>query len=193
VLLAIALWLLTTADGNATRRVFLGACFIVVYLRLTGTVFILLKRSMGWDEAVSVALAFALYYVGFTLLGRSAPRGVGALEIVGLALFVGGSLINTLSEILRYRWKRDPAHKGRLYTGGLFRYSVHINYFGDILWVIGISLVTANPWSLIIPAFLFSFFAFYNAPALDRHLEEKYGDEFREYSSHTAKLVPFIF
>jgi hypothetical protein len=38
---------------------------------------------------------------------------------------------NGLSELQRYRWKRQPQNAGRLYTGGLFAYARHINYFGD--------------------------------------------------------------
>jgi hypothetical protein len=34
--------------------------------------------------------------------------------------------IPTASEVLRDRWKMDQANKGKLYTGGLFRYSMHV-------------------------------------------------------------------
>lgn len=192
-LLLLGVFLTLRADGNAPRQWLLSAAFVVVYVRMTVTILVLLKRSMGWEEAISVPMAFALYYVGFALLGGGQDNPVGALEIVGGGLFVLGSTINTASEMLRDRFKKDSANKGRLYTGGLFRYSMHINYFGDILWVLGLAFITTNPWAFIIPGLLFCFFAFYNAPMLDRHLKEKYGAAFDEYASKTARIIPFLF
>ena len=148
---------------------------------------------MGWEEAFSIPIAFAAYYIGFSLIAGGRHGPVLALEIAGAILFAGGSVTNTLSELLRNSWKLKPENKGRLYTGGLFRFSRHINYFGDILWVLGLSLITSNPWALIIPAALFCFFAFYNAPMLDRHLAAEYGDQFKEYAERTKKIVPFIY
>ncbi|WP_455382688.1 DUF1295 domain-containing protein [Salinispira pacifica] len=193
VLLAVGVFLLFRTELDPGRRWLLAAAFVVVYLRITVTMFHLLRRSMGWEEAISIPFAFAAYYIGFALLAGGGHRPVVALEIAGALLFAAGSLINTLSELLRDRWKRDPSHNGKLYTEGLFRYSMHVNYFGDLLWVLGLALITANPWSLLIPAALFCFFAFYNAPMLDRHLEQKYGDQFREYAARTRKIIPFVY
>lgn len=206
-ILALALWLLNFGGlGSVSRwfhvawdaavparRILLSAGFVIVYLRMKLTMLYLLKRSMGWEEALSVPFAFGIYYLGFSLLAGPVAVPVGAAAYIGIALFIIGSFFNTGSELLRDRWKKDPANKGRLYTGGLFRYSMHINYFGDILWVGGLALMTANFWSAIIPVMLFIFFAFGNAPVLDKHLAEKYGEEFEEYRKRTRKIIPFIY
>lgn len=175
------------------RRVLLAICFGVVYARLGLTVFVLIRRAIGWEETFSIPLAFALYYLGFSLFAGSTDGGLGVVELVGVVLFVAGSAINTVSEIVRDRWKRDPANSGELYTGGLFRFSMHINYFGDILWVAGLACITANPWSTIVPVILFCFFAFFNVPQLDRHLATKYGAAFDAYKKRTKKLIPFVY
>ena len=67
-----------------------------------------------------------------------------------------------------------------------------MNYFGDLIWVSAWALFTGNPWSAIIPVFLFCFFAFYNAPILDKHLAEKYGAPFEAYRKRTKGLIPFV-
>ena len=36
-------------------------------------------------------------------------------------------------------------------------------------------------------------FIFNIIPLLDRYLEKKYGDEFRDYSRKTKKLIPLIY
>lgn len=182
-------WDLDTA--SLLRRQLLFACCIVLYGRMLFTTGYLLRRAIGWEEALTIPLAFALYYIGFALLGGTSPVRVDALDGLALGLFITGSCINTGSEILRDRWKRQPEHRGRLYTGGLFRYSRHANYFGDLVWVSGWALLTRNPWATLVPILLFLFFYFYNAPQLDRHLESKY-PEFAEYRRTTRSLIPFV-
>ena len=70
---------------------------------------------------------------------------------------------------------------------------MHINYFGDLLWVTALALITRNVWSTVIPVFLFCFFAFYNIPKLDAHLGQKYLKQFTDYQKRTKRLIPFIY
>jgi len=178
--------------GAPFRRIILLGFIVVTYIRMTLMITVLLKRNIGWQEAASVPFAFGLYYVGFALLGGTCPAPFGPLDLVALALFVTGASINTVSELLRRRWMDAAENRGELYTGGLFRYSRHMNYFGDLIWVSAWALFTRNPWSAIIPAFLFCFFAFYNVPILDKHLAEKYGAAFEAYRKRTKGLIPFV-
>jgi protein-S-isoprenylcysteine O-methyltransferase Ste14 len=183
-------WELT--DGNQVRKYLLFACCAVVYARLLFTIVYLLRRAIGWEEAVSVLFAFMLYYVGFSMLGGSTSAPIDWIDGVAIGLFCTGSFINTYAEILRDIWRKQPENEGKLYTGGLFHYARHINYFGDILWVSGWALLTRNIWSILIPLFLFGFFFFYNAPELDRHLQEKYPEEFAVYKKRVKMLIPFL-
>lgn len=154
---------------------------------------VLLKRKIPWEESISVPLAFALYYIGFSLFVLPASEPLGVIDFLAIALFVFGSMLNTGSEVLRDRWKRKSENKGKLYTGGFFRYSRHINYFGDLLWVIAYAVVTQHAYASVIPVFLFCFFAFYNAPKLDAYLQTRYGKDYDNYASRTKMLIPFIY
>ena len=69
---------------------------------------------------------------------------------------------------------------------------MHINYFGDLLWVTGYACVTNNAYAFLVPAFLFAFFYFWNVPKLDAYLKQRYGDDFSAYKRRTKRLVPFI-
>lgn len=207
LILALAVWLLffgglewisrlihvSWSRVVGARRVALAAAFAVVYLRIALTGLYLLKRAMGWQEAISIPFAFMLYYLGFPLFAGPVSAPFGVFGIIGIVLFMIGSYLNTGSELMRNSWKKDRANAGHLYTGGLFRYAMHINYFGDVLWVAGLAFMTANPWAATIPVVLFCFFAFYNAPMLDRHLAEKYGEEFTAYRSTTKRIIPFLY
>ncbi len=174
------------------RNVTLFAFNLVVFLRFLLTLFVFAERRIPWPEAFSIPMAFALYLGGFPLLARTRSVSFGALEVVGIALFVVGSFVNTYAEHQRRRFKRREENKGKLYTGGLFSLSMHPNYFGDLLWVAGYACVTHNAFAWSIPAFLFCFFYFYNVPKLDQYLRQRYGAAFAAYEGRTKRLVPFV-
>ncbi len=124
-------WKLSPGDGH--RQLLLFILFLVVYLRITFMVFYLLKRSISWSESLAIPFAFALYYIGFALFSQTPAKPLIDLDVVYVLLFLLGSWINTFSEWRRYLWKQHPQNTGKLYTQGLFRFSMHINYFGDVL------------------------------------------------------------
>lgn len=181
------------AAGGFDRRAIIFCFNIVTLLRLAYTMFFLLKRSIPWEESISVPFAFALYYIGYTLFVLPVDLPIDALDYFSIALFVTGCILNSGGEILRNRWKQKPENKGKLYTGGFFRFSRHINYFGDLLWVSAYALITRNWYAVSIPVFLFCFFAFYNAPKLDKYLGTKYGADFKHYAKTTKMIIPFIY
>lgn len=182
-----------SGDGNDARHVALFVFNCIVFLRMTLTFFYFVKRHIPVGEAIAVPFAFALYYMGFALLGYGSAATFNYVDYLGIILFCAGSLINTGAELQRNTWKGIPAHQGHLYTGGLFSLPVHINHFGEVLWVTGYALVTRNPWSAVIPVFLLAMFIFWNIPRLDAYLSGKYGTEFKAYSLHTKRLIPFVY
>lgn len=189
----VARWLDWPGAADPVRRGMILGFNVVVFARITFMMLVMLQRRIPAGETVSIPLAFATYFVGFAVFTLRTASPPGALFWAGVALFVVGSVLNTGGELGRFFFKRQPENKGRLYTGGLFSLSRHINYFGDILWVAGYALVTGNPWAGIVPAALFVFFAFFNAPMLDRHLAEHYGVEYARYARTTKSLVPFVY
>lgn len=184
---------LRISQGNLFRRQMILACSLAYFVRIVFTSFILLKRRMGWGEALTIAIWLYIVHLSFALVAAGNLKHVGVWEISGLLVYVVGSCINTGSEFARMRWKKRIENRGKLYTGGLFRYSMHINYFGDILLFTGFAIVAHNVFAFIIPGLMFLLFAFVNVPALDKYLAEKYTDQFTAYSKRTSKLIPFLY
>ncbi len=204
--LALAAWILFGAGGPAIAGLFgwpvaeatplrywlIFGFSLTVLIRMGFMMVFFMKRAVPWSEAFTVPVAFALYYVGFAVLVLPAIGAFDWIDALGIVLFVVGSYLNTGGELQRHAFKKDPANKGKLFTGGLFGLSMHINFFGDILWVAGYALVTHNWWSSLIVIFIVTFFAFYNVPMLDKHLAEHYGADFEAYRKKTKRLVPFV-
>jgi len=184
---------ITMPEGNLYRRITIFCFSVIVFIRITFAMFVFVKRRIPFEETISIPFAFALYYIGFAIFGYGSQTPVGITDFIGIGIFILGSYLNTVSEYQRHIWKKNSENKGKLYTLKLFSHSMHINYFGDLLWVIGYSFVSLNIWSVWIPVLLFFFFVFFNIPKLDSYLAEKYQNQFNEYKKQTKKFIPFIY
>lgn len=180
-------------SGDLLRRILITFCLLIYFLRLQITVWIFQKRTWAWLETIiiSILIPFTLYV--FAKVGGNNHQAVGGVEVIGMLLYMTGSYINTQAEYERYVWKLKAENKGRLYTKGLFRLSMHINYFGDIVLFTGFAMITHRLGVFIIPLVMTTNFIFNIIPSLDRYLENKYGDEFRVYAGKTKKLIPKIY
>ncbi len=180
-------------EGNTLRWNLLLFCALFYICRLLITFFVFFKRKLVWREALTVspimsAILFALLYTG----GR-ATQVLNLFDVSGILLFLFGSFINTYSEGQRYFWMNKEKNKGKPYTKGLFSYSMHINYFGDVILFTGFALITQEVIMVLIPLGMALNFIVLIIPTLDEYLERKYGEEFVEYAKHTKKLIPFIY
>ena len=181
------------ATANTDRRIIIFTFNLIIFFRLAYMMIVLLKRKMPWEESLSVPFAFAVYYVGFSILVLPTSKLIDGRDYFAIALFVTGCVLNTGGETLRNKWKKNAENKGKIYTRGFFKYSRHINYLGDILWVTAYAIITRNWYAASIPILIFCFFAFYNAPKLDKYLKDKYGKGYDDYAEKTKMLIPFIY
>jgi protein-S-isoprenylcysteine O-methyltransferase Ste14 len=130
-------------------------------------------------------------YIAYTSGQYSKP--IGLIEVIGILLFFLGSYLNSASEYLRYSWKQEEENAGRIYTGGLFKYAININYFGDIVLFIGLAVIAHQVQLLIIPASMGFIFILILIPLKENYLKQKYGEEFVKYAAKTKKLIPLIY
>ena len=182
-----------SSKPDIARQVVLFSFGVVLFVRLSITLFYLLKRKFDWPELSGVIFAVFLYQILFAVLGAGESEALNYFDFLGIFLFILGSIFNTLSEFQRKWFKDKPENKGRLYNGGLFAYARHINYFGDSLWVTGWAMLTRNIWSYTVPAFITILFLFVFIPSLTKYLETRYSDQFEQYRQQTKTFIPFIY
>ena len=182
-----------TMTGNTLRQIILFICLVIYSLRTVLALVIFLKRRMSWGEGLLVSLVMSVVLLVLAYFGGNQKAQVGVIDGVGFALYLCGSFLHSTSEFQRYTWKQRAENQGHLYTEGLFRYSMHMNYFGDVLIFTGLALVTRVPLMLIIPLCMALNFTIYLIPSLDTYLAGKYGTEFTAYASKTKKFIPFIY
>lgn len=179
--------------GDHGRRMVLMAFAVTLWLRMTATAYVLLKRRFDWSECAAVIGAVAFYQLGFAFFGSTSTASLSPLDLFAVALFVLGSLFNTGSELQRKRFKEDPANTGKLFTRGLFGLVRHPNYLGDVLWALGWACMTRDLWALCIPAVAAAGFVFMFIPQLSDYLAERYGAQYESWAARTKRLIPFVY
>lgn len=108
-----------------------------------------------------------------------------------VALF--GLSYEALGDYQLAQFKKLPESRGKIMQTGLWRYSRHPNYFGEIVFWWGISLLvatsTGNFYALISGAVINVLLVFISGVPM---LEEKYKDnpEFQAYAAKTNAVVP---
>ena len=179
--------------GDLLRRILIASCLIIYFLRLQVTVWVFQKRKWTWLETITITILMSFVLYAFASVGGNNKQVVGTVEVIGILLYLSGSYINTHSEYYRHVWKLKEENRGQLYTEGLFSLAMHINYFGDIVLFMGLAMITHRLSMLVIPLIMAANFVFNIIPSLDRYLEKKYKDEFRDYAKKTNKFIPLIY
>jgi len=126
-------------------------------------------------------------------------QSIGFVGIVGIVVWVAGFGIEVVSDQQKSAFKQDPANDGRFITTGLWAWSRHPNYFGEIVLWTGIAIMALpvlSGWrwvTLISPVFVTLLLTKLSGiPMLEKRAEERWGDEsaFQEYTENTPVLVP---
>jgi protein-S-isoprenylcysteine O-methyltransferase Ste14 len=180
-------------NGDLVRNILILSCMIIYFFRLLFTMFVFFQRKMYWIEAIVIAniMPWIFPYIAYKSGGYT--DSIGWIEIIGLLLFLTGSYLNTASEYFRYSWKQKRENAGHIYTGGLFKYARHINYFGDIVLFTGMAMAAHQIQLLIIPIWMAFNFVVILIPLKENYLKDKYGNEYISYAANTKMLIPLIF
>lgn len=112
------------------------------------------------------------------------------LFYVSIPLFAIGILLETGSEIQRKVFKDNSRNAGKLYSGGLFSYARHINYFGYMIWRAAFATAGGGAaWGALAAAFFWYDFCSRSIPVLDNYFTRKYGVQWEQ----VKKQVPYAF
>jgi steroid 5-alpha reductase family enzyme len=139
--------------------------------------------------------AFILFPLIMASFGRYYNNSLEIVDFIFLILFLVGTMLAFISELQRFFWKKKPENQGKLYTEGLLKYSMHMNYFGETLVIPSYFYLAFG--SILLSSVLILLqvldFLLVQIPPQDKYLKEKYGDSFNSYASRTKKLIPFIY
>ena len=121
--------------------------------------------------------------------------GITWLAVLGAFVWLKGFLWETVGDYQLIRFLKNPAHKGKLLRSGLWRYSRHPNYFGEVtqwwgIWLMALSV--SGGWFTIFGPLIITFLIMKvsGIPLLEERHKSK--PEFREYKRRTSALIPWF-
>ncbi|KAL3639397.1 hypothetical protein CASFOL_017304 [Castilleja foliolosa] len=129
---------------------------------------------------------------------RDRNPSIRAEDIIGWIMWALGLLIEATADQQKLNFKNSPENRGKWCDVGVWKYSRHPNYFGEILLWWGI-FVAATPvlekaeWLVIFgPIFLTLLLLFLSGiPLLEESADKKYGNvsTYRHYKETTSPLI----
>ena len=126
---------------------------------------------------------------------------INLLMIIGSIIWLIGITTETIADMQKFKFKNDPKNKGRWIQSGIWKYSRHPNYFGEMLCWWGIFIFTVPFLSGIywltvtVPIFITFILLFVTGvPTLEKKYDERYKDnkEYQKYKSTTNLIIPGI-
>ncbi|KAL4282416.1 hypothetical protein GQ457_03G012690 [Hibiscus cannabinus] len=124
---------------------------------------------------------------------------VQAVDIIGWIMWSLGISIEATADQQKLLFKNSPENRGRWCNIGLWKYSRHPNYFGEILlwwgiFVASIPVLEGAEWLVILgPIFLTLLLLFLSGlPMLEESADKKFGNvaAYRIYKKTTSPLIP---
>jgi steroid 5-alpha reductase family enzyme len=146
----------------------------------------------------AVTVAVVMLPVSY-LLDRDHPPGFGIWSAVGAAVWLAGLVVEAVADSQKAAFRAKEENRGRFVANGLWRYSRHPNYFGEMLvwWGLFLYVVPVlHGWAfgvVVGPVFITVLLLFVSGiPLVERSADEKYGDDpaYRDYKGRTSILVP---
>ncbi|HSX05451.1 MAG TPA: DUF1295 domain-containing protein [Candidatus Saccharimonadales bacterium] len=125
----------------------------------------------------------------------------GPLSYIGIAIWLIGFTVEATADGQKYRFKQNPHNKDRWIAEGIWRYSRHPNYFGEITIWIGIYVTVfgslsalervvglASPLAITISLLFIS-----GVPILEKSADAKWGKDkgYQAYKRRTSLVVPW--
>jgi steroid 5-alpha reductase family enzyme len=144
---------------------------------------------------VSFTLAAALAAITTTV-----REDLGLLAALGFLVWLVGMGFEAVADVQKSRFRADPANKGTFISTGLWAWSRHPNYFGEIVLWVGIAIIALpvlQGWqyvTLVSPVFVYLLLTRVSGvPMLEKSADEKWGGrkDYEAYKERTPVLIPW--
>jgi len=146
----------------------------------------------------AITVAVVMLPVSY-LLDRESPPALGVWSLAGAAVWLAGLLVESVADAQKAAFRAKDENRGRFVADGLWRYSRHPNYFGEMLvwwglFVYAVPVLHGAAFAVVIgPVFITILLLFVSGiPPLERSADERYGSDaaYRDYKRRTSILIP---
>lgn len=196
------------------RSALVAAMVCAWAVRLAGFLFVRVKRAgrdIRFDRVKANPSTFLVWWTLQALWvlttmaaalvivtgGERVP--MGWLGWIGVGVWLFGFVVEVVADAQKSAFRRDPANCGGFIQTGLWSWSRHPNYFGEIVLWSGVALIAIpvlRGWqyaTLISPVFVaFLLMKMSGVPLLERKADERWGgqEDYEAYKASTPVLIP---
>jgi steroid 5-alpha reductase family enzyme len=206
---AVALALTPELDP---RSLLLGAMVIVWAARLGRFLFARIRRDGSDGRFDALKLSLPRFLMTWTLQGlwvlltvacalaaitTARPVPLGGFAALGTLIWIFGFAVEVIADREKNRFRADPNNRGRFIQSGIWAWSRHPNYFGEITLWLGVAVVAfpvLSGWqyaTLISPVFVYLLLTrISGVPLLESRGKKKWGDDpdYQAYRERTPVL-----
>jgi len=211
--ISVTVLALLTADDLDARSILAGVMILVWAGRLGSFLFRRIRGAGKDGRFDQIKKSFVRFLMAWMIQGlwvsltagaalaaitSGAKTSFGVLGILGLLIWIGGFAIEVISDSQKSAFKKDSANDGKFINVGLWRWSRHPNYFGEIMLWTGMAVMVLpalQGWqyfTLISPLFVATLLMKVSGvPMLERRADKKWGgqDDYEEYKANTPVLA----
>jgi steroid 5-alpha reductase family enzyme len=146
-----------------------------------------------WIFGQIIMIAIMAYPI--ILVNMSGVAGLTLLDAIGMCVWIFGFVCEMASDQQLFTFMSNSKNKGKVMRYGLWHYSRHPNYFGEILMWWGIYMIALSVpygWSGIIAPVTISVFLIFitGIPWIEKTMEGT--AEYQEYKEKTSMLIPWF-
>jgi len=205
--------------SNTLESINLGSLalstFIIIWSLRLGTFLFLRIKKAGKDRRFNdIKKSFSWFFMTFSVSGMwvticsiCALTGIAngiifsSTTIIGIIIFIIGFTIEIIADSQKTKFRAKDDNKDKFISIGLWKYSRHPNYLGEIILWLGISLISFSSLeglqyiTLISP--IFTYLLLVNVSGinlLEKSGEKKWGhlDNYKTYKENTPRLIGFL-
>lgn len=202
------------ASGDLDARAWIVAAMVVVWAARLGSFLFRRIRRDGKDgrfdqikqSTVRFLMTWTLQGLWVLLTAAAALAIITNQEraplewvaFVGMAVWAAGFAIEVVADRQKSAFRKDPANEGRFIDTGLWAWSRHPNYFGEItLWtgiaIMALPILSGWRWVVLIsPIFVFLLITRVSGvPMLEQRSDKRWGGQpdYERYKERTPVLV----
>jgi steroid 5-alpha reductase family enzyme len=207
--------LISSNDGiSNSGNVILSSLIIIWTLRLGTFLFLRIKKAGEDKRFREIKKSFSWFFMAFTISGMwvsicalCALTGISnGIELtvvtrLGIILFMIGFTLEIIADTQKTNFRRINDNKDKFITTGLWKYSRHPNYLGEIILWIGVAIISYSSleinqlFTLVSPVFTYLLLVYVSGiNLLEKRGHKKWGslNEYKEYKRKTPRLFWLI-
>ena len=195
-------------------NVILSIIIIVWALRLGSFLFIRIKKAGEDIRFREIKKSPTRFFMTWTLQGMwvslcsacalaGIAKGViiNSYFYIGLTVFFIGFIIEIIADNQKTKFRSNPENKDKFIDSGLWKFSRHPNYMGEILLWLGISIISLSSLeglelaTLISPFFTYLLLVYVSGiRILEYNGDKKWGhlESYKIYKRNTPRLIGFL-